>query len=153
MSVYRSMQRALTNDVFATPVKEQEQGAAASVAQSPAQGAVAAGPGQAESAGTASARFVAQRSADQPRNLLLDHATRWAATLPIPARPHALMREFPRIANMIALLWTEPTSESFYEYMNSLLVDHRGGRKGFPPAVLHDLLELRDLYDTKRFRR
>ena len=144
MSVYRSMQRTLTNDVFATPVKEQEQGAAPTPDKSPA---------QAESAAAANPRVVAQRSAEQPRNLLLDHTMRWAATLPVEARPHALLREYPRIANMIALLWTERTSDGFHKYMNSLLVDTRGGRKGFPPPVLHDLLELRELYDSKRHRR
>jgi hypothetical protein len=146
MSVYRSIQRTLANDVFATPVTEKiadRNGAAAPSAP-------VAAPDVAESAHP---RFMALRKREQPRNVLLEHTARWATSLPDAVRPHALLRGYPRIANMIALLWLEPTSDAFNRYMDTLFVDQRGKRKGFPPAVVTDLLDLREHYEARRTRR
>jgi hypothetical protein len=74
----------------------------------------------------------------------------WAETLPANAQPRMLMREYPRVANMIALLWTEPMRTGFDNYMESLLVDHRGTRRGFPPHVASELITLRDAFDNRR---
>lgn len=144
MSVYRSIQRTLANDVFATAVPEKpgNRVAAPSAPDAPPDVAAAVHP-----------QIVAQRKREQPRNVLLEHAARWAASLPDAVRPHALLRDYPRIANMIALLWLEPTSDAFHRYMDTLFVDQRGRRKGFPPAVVTDLLELREHYEARRTRR
>jgi hypothetical protein len=146
MSVYRSIQRTLANDVFATPVPERPGSRAAAAAPS----APLAPPDGADSVHP---RFVAQRKREQPNNVLLEHTARWATSLPDAVRPHALLRDYPRIANMIALLWFEPTSDSFHRYMDTLFVDQRGKRKGFPPGVVTDLLELREHYEARRTRR
>jgi hypothetical protein len=74
----------------------------------------------------------------------------WAETLPPKMQPRALLREYPRVANMIALLWTEPMRTGFDNYMESLLVDHRGTRRGFPPHVASELITLRDAFDNRR---
>jgi hypothetical protein len=63
------------------------------------------------------------------------------------------MRQYPRVANMIALLWGEPTRTALDRYMEALLVDTRGNRRGFPPEVANDLMVLRTTFDERhRFR-
>jgi len=58
------------------------------------------------------------------------------------------MRRYARIANLIAAAWGE--AKAFHAYMESLLADKRGNRRGFPPDVQRDLLTLRHYYDTHR---
>ena len=52
----------------------------------------------------------------------------------------ALIRQFARIANLIAATWSN--REYFETYMESLLTDQRGNRQGFPPDVLAELSAL-----------
>jgi len=52
----------------------------------------------------------------------------------------ALMRQFARVANLIAATWGH--LEHFETYMESLLNDKRGNRKGFPPDVMAELVAL-----------
>ncbi len=54
----------------------------------------------------------------------------------------ALLELFPRIANVLALSWNDAAGLS--AYMDSLLVDRRGGRRGFPAEVNRELLLLLD---------
>jgi hypothetical protein len=55
-----------------------------------------------------------------------------ARGLPYAVRPIELASRFPRIANSIAELWRRVARCE--EYLDSLLVDHRGDRTGFPAA-------------------
>ena len=73
--------------------------------------------------------------------------TMWVAALPHDVRPTALIRRYARIANLIAAAWGD--QKSFRIYMESLLTDNRGNRRGFPPDVLSELLALQHYYDTK----
>ena len=58
----------------------------------------------------------------------------WLKTLPRYVRPMALVIQYPRVANCIALTGTDqPRRACFIE----LLVDRRGSRKGFPGADVH----------------
>ena len=66
---------------------------------------------------------------------------KWIARLPREVRPLALLRQFPRVANELALRAREP--EVFRAYLYDLLVDRRGNRKGFPKHVEVELLGLR----------
>jgi hypothetical protein len=50
---------------------------------------------------------------------------------------------YPRIANRIASAWRD--SEAARASLDDLLIDRRGGRQGFPPFVLAELLHLRTL--------
>jgi len=68
----------------------------------------------------------------------------WAAKLPRDVQPIALMRSFPRIANLIASVWNEP--DAMHDYFTDLLVDRRGNREGFPPPVHAELIALRAYY-------
>jgi hypothetical protein len=68
----------------------------------------------------------------------------WILKLPPHVQPRHLQVKYPRIANRLASLWTEPTRcEPYFE---DLLTDKRGGRKGFPLAVAQELASLRDYY-------
>jgi hypothetical protein len=51
----------------------------------------------------------------------------------------AAIEDHPRIANRIQQLWGTAECE---EYLTSLVIDTRGNRKGFPPAMLEELLYL-----------
>jgi hypothetical protein len=79
----------------------------------------------------------------QPCNEPLRRTFRWIATLPKSVRPLALLRQYPRIANAMALMWREP--DIFRAYLEDLLIDRRGNRQGFPKAIRQELLALRAL--------
>lgn len=80
-------------------------------------------------------------------NLPLPTARRWVALLPGEIQPRALLRTYPRIANIMAALWGN--RESFEKYLNDLLIDQRGNRQGFPPDVHIELLNLRDYIEGR----
>lgn len=80
-----------------------------------------------------------------PVERLLPETVRWAARLPEPVRPYALMRQYPRVANRLAAAAASPASLA--ECLADLLIDRRGGRRGFPAAVAQDLLRLRAYLD------
>ena len=111
---------------------------------------------------TAHGRDWAIRRKAKPAEVLLPTTIRWMAGLPRDVQPLALGDAFPRIANMLAQLW--PNAGAFRDYLSELLVDRRGGRKGFPVEVLTDLHRLRayhsklhpdhaDLWDLPRLTR
>jgi hypothetical protein len=52
---------------------------------------------------------------------------------------------FPRIVEAVILQWNEPDLEAYFW---GLVTDMRGGRKGFPPLVLQDILFLREVHRT-----
>lgn len=78
-----------------------------------------------------------------PANIALPRTLKWVDELPPRVKPLALVRHFPRIANMIAAAWDDLVQ--FETYMDSLLTDKRGGRKGFPTDVIAELGAL-DIY-------
>ena len=63
----------------------------------------------------------------------------WLVRLPADLRPIAL-REFPHVLNKLATLWAD--DEACGAYLESLMLDDRGGRQGFPPAALSELIAL-----------
>lgn len=86
---------------------------------------------------------VALRTA-QDHAILLDATAIWIAGLPADIRPIALARTFPRIANSIADLWRRVARCE--EYLDTLVVDLRGDRSGFPPDVAKELTALHSHY-------
>lgn len=71
---------------------------------------------------------------------------RWIAKLPRSVQPLALLRQYPRIANMMAGMWPDPPS--YRAYLHDLLTDRRGNRKGFSPDIVQELLALRVHYEA-----
>jgi hypothetical protein len=86
----------------------------------------------------------AGRRKAQPVAVLLPATQRWLNSLPREAQPHALAEQFPRLANLFFLNWNNPND--CVEFITSLLVDKRGGRRGFPADVLKDIHGLRLYY-------
>jgi len=82
-----------------------------------------------------------------PANTLVPPTQKWVEGLPGNVRPNALLRQYPRIANLIAAAWRDP--KAFYAYMESLLTDKRGNRKGFPADVLNELVALQQHYEMR----
>ena len=83
------------------------------------------------------------RKAD-PVNYLLPTSLKWLKSLPEDARPVALATRYARIANILAQQWNDPPACG--AYFDSLLVDRRGNRQGFPPAVQADIRILLDYF-------
>ena len=100
---------------------------------------------------TAQARAAAKAANDevrrkaQPSDEPFAATFRWVAGLPKEVRPLALLRQFPRIANVLALSAGNP--ETTRDYLFELLIDRRGGRLGFPADVRAELLRLRAYVD------
>jgi len=95
------------------------------------------------SQGNALASFSesSNRRRQQPLNQQLPATAKWVATLPTEVQPLALLQSFPRIANALARLWQDDSALTLY--LDELLVDRRGGRRGFPPEIQNELLTLR----------
>jgi hypothetical protein len=70
---------------------------------------------------------------------------KWVAKLQRSVQPLALLRHFPRIANMMAGMWQDP--QSCRAYLHDLLTDRRGTRKGFSPEIVQELVRLRVHYE------
>jgi hypothetical protein len=76
--------------------------------------------------------------------VLLDATVAWMNALPYTVRPTELAQRFPRIANSIAELW--PRADRCEPYLDSLMVDQRGDRKGFPMSIALEVASLRSYY-------
>ncbi|MGZ3157758.1 MAG: hypothetical protein ACXU7D_00825 [Burkholderiaceae bacterium] len=70
----------------------------------------------------------------------------WLAQLPPEVRPRALAIQYPRIFNKIAELWARPLLCE--KYLDELLMDERGTRKGFPPDVATELTVLKTHFNA-----
>jgi hypothetical protein len=80
-----------------------------------------------------------------PEDLVLSaEALVWLSRMPVPVRPLMLSRRFPRIVNQMASSWNNPSKT--LTYFDSLLVDRRGDRQGFPYEVLQELVNLKAYY-------
>lgn len=68
-------------------------------------------------------------------------AVQWIQSFDIEQRPIELALRFPRLANLLSGLWNTPVAAA--AALDDLLIDHRGGRLGFPEAVRQELRALR----------
>lgn len=64
----------------------------------------------------------------------------WFLELPPELRPRELCERYPRVANMVAAAWSK--AEVRASVLNSLLVDARGRRNGFPVKVRIEIVAL-----------
>ncbi|MEI7446242.1 MAG: hypothetical protein WCK28_15230, partial [Burkholderiales bacterium] len=65
---------------------------------------------------------------------------------PVPG----LARRFPHVLNRISALWGDLPAAA--ELIDDLLVDRRGGRRGFPADVLAELLTIRRIVMKRMVR-
>lgn len=86
-----------------------------------------------------------RRSSAPPENTLGANAECWMKKLPESLVPHALAEKYPRIINRIARNWDAPSAMA--DIFEDLLIDKRGGRKGFDMNI-HE--EIRELYEHYR---
>ena len=96
---------------------------------------------QDESVGTQVPVDFTRQRRTLPILVLLPNTQKWLDALPLRIQPRALCKFYPRVANLIAAMWTD--TEALRTYFDELLVDRRRGRKGFPRDVLNDLCVLR----------
>lgn len=81
------------------------------------------------------------RSAANPRDSALTDLTKeWRDRLSPRLQTPALCERYPRIANRIAMCWSDPVLTQ--RLLDELLRDRRGGRKGFPAPVHAELVAL-----------
>ena len=66
----------------------------------------------------------------------------WLEQLPPEVRPKELAIQYPRIFNKIVELWRRPLLCE--KYLDELLMDERGTRKGFPEDVATELTVLKN---------
>lgn len=107
------------------------------------------GTGAAKSPAVSAAAETATGNIVAPRSKLGrtgSHPVQVEATPSRPENPRcALERQFQRIADKIAETW--PNAECA-RYIDSLLVDTRGGRQGFPAEVMSELFLLHALMEA-----
>jgi hypothetical protein len=89
---------------------------------------------------------MARRRRQTPVGEPLPMTFKWVAKLPRSVQPLTLLRQYPRIANMMAGMWQDPTS--YRAYVHDLLTDRRGSRKGFPQEIVQELVRLRVHYEN-----
>lgn len=82
------------------------------------------------------------RTAEDDHTLTME-AIRLIARLPAEKRPKALGTQFPHILNRLSLIWGSTAAETYFE---SLLIDERGGRQGFPFEVLMEIDALAEFH-------
>jgi hypothetical protein len=105
---------------------------------------VSANPGSVPRPSAESEWQAARRQLQTQIETLHERTFKWFATLPPEIRPIATGRRYPRIVNRIGDLWGH--CEYTRLYFQSLLIDRRKGRKGFPPEVRQEIEALQRHY-------
>lgn len=77
---------------------------------------------------------------------LTSEAVEWLAALPENVQPNELPVRFPRIANALARRWLN--GDACRRFLDDLLIDKRGTRKGLPDEVAQELARLKDYFET-----
>jgi hypothetical protein len=70
-------------------------------------------------------------------------AVTWLLSFSDKYLPAELAKAYPRIVNRLAETWSQPAEGR--KYLESLLVDERGGREGFPLPIVRELMALKEL--------
>ncbi|WP_455285843.1 hypothetical protein [Cupriavidus necator] len=70
----------------------------------------------------------------------------WFLRLPDHVQPYQLAWQYPRIVNMLAARWGQVIG--CRHYLNSLLFDERGTRRGFSFEIVQEISMLREYFDS-----
>ncbi|HUP05678.1 MAG TPA: hypothetical protein VMU47_00900 [Caldimonas sp.] len=100
-------------------------------------------------AAEAAARPSATSRAPAPAapEALTPAASAWLRALPMRVKPLQLCSAYPRVVNRIAAAWSDPALTD--GVFNELLLDRRGGRKGFPPGIAAEILRLHAYHEQR----
>ena len=85
-----------------------------------------------------------EKRTETPAESLSDEANAWMVELPEAVRPRQLAIRYARLANRLCQVWKDPAKCE--RFLDDLMIDRRGGRKGFPLQVANELASLRDYY-------
>jgi hypothetical protein len=88
--------------------------------------------------------WVAVRRQDPKNADLTEAAWQWLDALPHEIQPGGLVQRYPRITNRLAEIWGR--AKQCEQYLDTLIMDNRGGREGFPLDVTVELGKLRAYY-------
>lgn len=85
--------------------------------------------------------WLQRRDPERPQDMALSALGKlWTDQFPLAQRPKSLCRQYPRLANRLALCW--PDQQLTGMVLVDLLIDRRGGRRGFPADVQAELRQL-----------
>ena len=94
-------------------------------------------------------RWAAVRRPERACDRALTGTARlWLRKLPARRRPLRLCVTHPRVANRIAWCWHDAELSS--QLLNDLLLDRRGGRRGFGAAIDRELKRLQEFNALQR---
>jgi hypothetical protein len=94
---------------------------------------------------TAQVDWKLVRTPGRPQDQTVSESTiTWARQLGQEVMPVELLKRYPRVANRLALCWSDPVLTA--RLLDTLLMDRRGGRQGFPGPVAAELARMRRLY-------
>jgi hypothetical protein len=82
----------------------------------------------------------------EEREILAGETLQWLAALPADVRPQHLPTKFPRMANMLGCRWAD--RQACLAYLDDLLIDKRGTRRGFPLEIVEELASLKNYFQT-----
>ena len=85
-----------------------------------------------------------EKRSETASETLTDETTVWMSEMPESVQPRQLALRYARLANRLCKVWTEPLKCE--RLLDDLMMDRRGGRKGFPLHVANELATLRDHY-------
>jgi hypothetical protein len=95
------------------------------------------------------ARWATVRRPERACDHALNGTSRlWLRKLPARRRPLRLCMHFPRVANRIAWCWHDV--ELSRQLLEDLLLDRRGGRRGFGAAINRELKRLQEFNALQR---
>lgn len=89
--------------------------------------------------------LVAKRK-PQPAESLAPEAITWLASLPFTVRPRQLPIQFVRIANSLGRTWADPLRCA--SYLDDLVLDRRGDRRGFPLDIALEIVSIKNYFET-----
>lgn len=92
---------------------------------------------------------AASAQAQRASETLATETLQWIAGLPEDIRPEELPVRFPRIANALARRWGD--RDLCRSYLDDVLIDKRGTRRGLPDEVADELATLKNYFETVLF--
>ena len=99
----------------------------------------------AQTVGSTADDLAARRRPQAPEQLA-GETIEWLAALPANVRPRSLPIQFTRITNTLGRRWRTPTR--CLAYLDDLLIDKRGNRRGFPLGIVLEIAALKNYIET-----